>query len=154
MPHRPSDTNDDNEFSGPDITNKTFEVSMINSSNIYPKTFAQYDHPLKENQWTKEELTLPGYNLVAEQTMDKELFQLKEELQSCKASQAIYSKDILLDNGLYHLSKADSNPVIWLYIPEHLWKEVIEQSKQNTTGQICTKTYINLYFICPVRQET
>ena len=36
-PHRPSDSNDDNECSGCDITDKTFEVSMINSSNINPK---------------------------------------------------------------------------------------------------------------------
>ena len=30
LPHRPSDSNDDDELSGPDITDKTFEVSMIN----------------------------------------------------------------------------------------------------------------------------
>ena len=35
-----------NELSGPDITDKTFEVSMINSSNINPKAFAQYDHQI------------------------------------------------------------------------------------------------------------
>ena len=35
LPHRPSNSNGDNELSGPDITDKTFEVSMINSSNIY-----------------------------------------------------------------------------------------------------------------------
>ena len=35
--HRPSDSNDDNELSDPDITDKTFEVCMINSSNINPK---------------------------------------------------------------------------------------------------------------------
>ena len=34
LPHRPSDSNDDNELS---ISDKTFEVSMINSSNINPK---------------------------------------------------------------------------------------------------------------------
>ena len=37
LPHRPSDSNDDNELSGHDITDKTFEVSMINSSYINPK---------------------------------------------------------------------------------------------------------------------
>ena len=29
LPHRPSDSNDDNECSGPDITDKTFEVSIL-----------------------------------------------------------------------------------------------------------------------------
>ena len=32
-----------------------------------------------------------------------------------------------MDNVLYYLPKADSDPVIWLFIPEHLRKEVIEQ---------------------------
>ena len=53
LSHRPSDSKDDNEFHGPDITDNTFEVSMINSSNINPKTFAQYDHQITDNQFTK-----------------------------------------------------------------------------------------------------
>ena len=76
--HRPSDDNDDNKLSGPDITDKTFEVSMINSSNINPKTFAQYDHQITDNQCTKEGLKLPGCDLVTEKIKDKELFKLKE----------------------------------------------------------------------------
>ena len=71
-------------------------------------------------------MSLSCYDLVTEQTNNKELLKLKEELQSDEASQAINSKYILLDNVLYYLSKTDSDPVIWLYIPEHLRKEVIE----------------------------
>ena len=67
LPHRPSDSNDDNELSG------LFEVSIINSSNINPQTFAQYDHQLTDNRCTKEELNLPGYDLVTKQTNYKEL---------------------------------------------------------------------------------
>ena len=86
---RPSDSNNDNEFIGPDITHKTFEVSVVNSSNINSKTSAQYDHEITDSQCTKEELI--GYDLVAEQTKDKELLKLKEELQSSKVSQATNS---------------------------------------------------------------
>ena len=57
----------DNELSGPDMTVKTFEVSMINNSNINPKTFAHYDHHITDNQCTKEELNLSGYDLLVEQ---------------------------------------------------------------------------------------
>ena len=35
--YRLSDSNDDNELSGPDITDKAFDISMI---NINPKAFA------------------------------------------------------------------------------------------------------------------
>ena len=69
LPHGPSD-NDDNEFSCLDITDIIFECSMINSSNINPKPFAQYDHQVTDNQCTKVKLNLPGYDLVTEQTKD------------------------------------------------------------------------------------
>ena len=37
---------------------------MINSSNINTKTFTQYDPQITYNQCTKEELNLPGYDMV------------------------------------------------------------------------------------------
>ena len=52
---------------------------------------------------------MPGYNLITEQTRDKELLKLKEKLLSGKASQVINSKYILLDNVHYYLSKAVSD---------------------------------------------
>ena len=74
---------------------------------------------------------MPYYDFVREQTKDKELLDMKEELQSGKASQAINSKYILLDNVLYYLSKADSDTVIFCFIPESLRKEVNEQYHNN-----------------------
>ena len=65
--------------------------------------------------------------MVADQIKDKELLKIKEELESGKASQAFNTKYILLDNVLYYLSKADSDPVIQFSITDHLRKEVIEQ---------------------------
>ena len=41
LQYRPSDSNDGNKLSDPDIKDKIFEFSLINSSNINPKTFAQ-----------------------------------------------------------------------------------------------------------------
>ena len=35
---------------------------MINNSNINPKIFAQYDDQITNNQYTKEELNLPGFD--------------------------------------------------------------------------------------------
>ena len=80
LPHRPLGSSDYNEISGPGIIDKTFEVSMINSSNIYRKTFAQYDHQITDNQCTKEDLNLPGYDLVAEQRKYKEQLQPKRQI--------------------------------------------------------------------------
>ena len=96
LPHRPPDSNDDNKLSGSDITNNTFEVSMINDSNNNPKIFAQYDHQVTNNQCTKEELNLHGNDLVTEKTKGKELLKIKEKLKSGKASQGIDSKYIFI----------------------------------------------------------
>ena len=60
-----------------DITDKTFQVIIINRSNINPKTFAQYGHQITDNQCTKEELDLPGYDLVAEMQMIKKYYNKK-----------------------------------------------------------------------------
>ena len=65
LPHRPSGSNDDNKLSDPDITDKMFEVSMINSNNINPKGFVHYDHQITNNQCTEGVLNLPGYDFVA-----------------------------------------------------------------------------------------
>ena len=86
LPHRPSCSNDGNRCSGLDITDKSFEATMINNSNIYPKVFVQYDHQIKDKQCTKGEVNLPGYDLITEQTKDKELLKLKEELKSGRVS--------------------------------------------------------------------
>ena len=132
---------------------------MINSSNINPKAFAQYDHQITDNQCNKEELNPSCYDLATEQAKGKEPLQIKE-LQCGKPCQAFNRKHILLNDLLYYLSKADSDTVICFYIPHQLRKEVTEQYldtnghmeiektndtiKQNTTGQTCTKIYINM----------
>ena len=55
-----------------------FEVSVIKSSNINPKTFAQYDHQITDNLCVKEVLNLPGDDFVTEKTKDKELLKIKD----------------------------------------------------------------------------
>ena len=46
-----------------------------------------------------------------------------------------------MDNVLYYSSQADSDPVIWLYIPEHVQKEVIEQCHDNNGHMAIEKTH-------------
>ena len=86
-------------------------------------------------------MNLPGYDLVTEKTKDKELLKLKEEFKGCKASHAINSKYILLDNVHCYLSKADSEPVIQLYIPEHVRKQLIQQYHYNNGHMGIDKTH-------------
>ena len=115
----------DSTLSGPDITDKTFEINFINSSTIDPKNFAQYEEIAHDKHCSKEELTVPSFDITIEQCKDKELMKIKETLQNGQASQAIKSKYIILHNVLYYLSKADTDPVKRLYIPEQLKQSVI-----------------------------
>ena len=58
------DSLDDSEDSVPDITDRAFEVNLINSSDINPQRFAQYDLKYKDEQCNKEELKSPGFIFV------------------------------------------------------------------------------------------
>ena len=55
LPH-PNDSFDNSGDSVPDITDRTFEVNLINSSDINPKRFVQCDHQYEDKQCNKEEL--------------------------------------------------------------------------------------------------
>ena len=107
------------------------EHLKYNSSDVNPKRFAQYDNQCEDKQCNKEELEIPGFDLVIEQSKDTELVQ--DRLQSEKMSSSVASKYIILDNILYYLSESDSDPIIRLYIPNHLKQLVIEQYHKEWT---------------------
>ena len=70
-----------------------------------PKRFAQYDHQCEDKQCYKEEFEISDFDLVIEQSKDKELVQLKDRQQSEKMSSSVASEYIILDIILYYLSK-------------------------------------------------
>ena len=74
----PTDSLDNSGDSVPDITDRTFEVNVTNSSDINPKRFAQYDHQYEDKQFNKEKLEIPGFDLVIEQSKDKEQRKVKK----------------------------------------------------------------------------
>ena len=67
LPHKEQDSCSENEVSGPYITDKTFEINIINSSNLRTKDCAQFSSPLGDDQPSREELTVPHYDMVIEQ---------------------------------------------------------------------------------------
>ena len=140
LPH-PTYSFDNSGDSVPHITDRTFEVNLINNSDINPKRFAQYDHQYEDKQCNKEELDIPGFDLVMEQSKDKELVQLKDRLQSEKMSSSVASKYIILDNILYYLSKSGLDPIIRMYIPSHLKQLVIEHYHEKNGHMGIAKTY-------------
>ena len=49
LPH-PTDSFHNSGDSIPDITDRTFKVNLINSSDINPKRFVHYDHQYEDKQ--------------------------------------------------------------------------------------------------------
>ena len=65
-------------------------------------------------------MTLPGYNLIEEQSKDKESVQIKDTLHNGRVSQSVNSKYSIGDDILYYMSKAETDLIIRLYVPEQL----------------------------------
>jgi len=62
-----------------------------------------------------------------EQSLDKELDSITLQLQNGKASKSVENRYILIADILYYISKADSEPVLRLYVPLQLRQEVINE---------------------------
>ena len=104
-----------------DISDKSYEVNAINSNEFNPSKFASCN--FKEN----DQLEKPdafGYDMIAEQARDPELSQLKIQLEQGQANKSTQRKHIILEGILYYLSNPDENPVIRLYVPNHLTEGV------------------------------
>ena len=101
-------------------------------------------------------MTLSGCNITGKQSKDKELVQIKETLQNGKASQSVNSKYIVLDEILGYLSKADTDPIIRLYVPEQLRKSVILEYHDYNGHMRIDKTYdaikCKYYWLCMYKE--
>ena len=60
-----------------------------------------------------------------EQSLDKELSDIILRLQTGKVTKSVDSRYMLIDDILYYISNADSEPVLRLYVPLQLREEVI-----------------------------
>ena len=55
------------------------------------------------------------------------LVELKVGLQNDKAPTAVQKRHLMTDDILYYISNMDADPILRLYIPEHLRNVVIRQ---------------------------
>ncbi|CAC5398015.1 unnamed protein product [Mytilus coruscus] len=107
-----------------DISNKAYEISTLNSNEFNPKEFSSCQD---DDNVQVEDLKIKGYDIKYEQSLDKELSAIAIQLQNGKATKSVESKYILMDDILYFISKADSEPVLRLYVPLQLREEVVKQ---------------------------
>jgi len=102
-----------------DISNNAYEISTLNSNNFDPKEFTNCQ--FKDRDTLKlQDLIIDGYDMKYEQSLDKELDSITLQLQNGKASKSVENRYILIADILYYISKADSEPVLRLYVPLQL----------------------------------
>ncbi|CAC5388237.1 unnamed protein product [Mytilus coruscus] len=109
-----------------DISDKAYEINTINSNEIDPKKFASCSYK-ETDTLTLKDFVVSGYDMKYEQSLDKELALIISQMKNGKASKSVESKYILIDEIMYYISKADTEPVLRLYVPLQLRDEVVKQ---------------------------
>ena len=131
VPHLTTDQNE--LLNDPDISEKTYEISALNSNRFNPKEFARCRPDL--NDKVKKPTLNSTLNMVEEQEKDETLLKIKDSLKNDTLSPSVAKKFIVLDNILYYISKTDTDPILRLYIPEHL-KDKIMVEYHSTLGHL------------------
>ena len=117
----------ENLDSDPDINDNALQVNYINSNAINPKDYVKYDIGELDIPPKPEIKLTDNVNVEEEQVKDREIVRIINLLKQGKAKKAVSDKHLLIDNLLYYLSHADSDPTLRLYVPNHYRSEVIKQ---------------------------
>lgn len=116
----------ENDTYEPDISDKAYQINAINSNRFDPRVYASCKLPLSDS--VKKKPTLgDDIDMATEQSKDAIVAELKIGLQYDKLPLSVQKRHIVMDNILYYISNADSDPVLRLYIPEQSRDSVIKQ---------------------------
>ena len=133
---------DEQADSGPpcrqDINDHMLEVNYINTNRINTKEFISAELPPSE---PLKRPVLDSFVMSDEQIKDDELREIKEQLISNKAPKSVYAKYMIIDDILYYITKPDDDPVLRLYIPEHLRLHVVQQYHDDLGHRGIDKVY-------------
>ncbi|CAG2219860.1 unnamed protein product [Mytilus edulis] len=129
-----------NETVDPDINDNTYEINTINSNKLNTRNFAtctveQLDLPSKKT-FQNEDL-----DMKLEQAKDLNIVKVKKEIETGTASSSTQSQFMIIEDVVYFLSQPDIDPLIRLYVPEHLREYIVVQYHDNNGHLGIDKTY-------------
>ncbi|CAG2214079.1 Retrovirus-related Pol polyprotein from transposon 17.6,Transposon Ty3-I Gag-Pol polyprotein,Transposon Ty3-G Gag-Pol polyprotein,Retrovirus-related Pol polyprotein from transposon 297 [Mytilus edulis] len=113
-----------------DISDKAFQINTLNSNEFNPKDFASCDYK-EDDQLSVKECTIPGYDMKIEQSLDIELSEIINQINTGKASRSVDNKHIIINDILYYISHPDDDLKLRLYVPLQLRNEVIKSYHDN-----------------------
>ncbi|CAG2214183.1 Retrovirus-related Pol polyprotein from transposon 297 [Mytilus edulis] len=105
-----------------DISDKAFQINTLNSNEFNPKDFASCDYK-EDDQLSVKECTIPGYDMKIEQSLDIELSEIINQINTGKASRSVDNKHIIINDILYYISYPDDDLKLRLYVPLQLRNE-------------------------------
>ena len=105
-----------------DISDKAYKINPLRFS---PKEYARCT--LLPSDPIEKPTLDENIDMVIEQAKDDTLIELKVGLQNDKVPTAVQKRHLIIDNILYYISNMDADPILRLYIPEHLRDVVIRQ---------------------------
>lgn len=123
-----------------DVNNNTFHVSVIDSTEFDPKTYASCEVPF-EDSLVKPVECLPGFDMIKEQSRDDELLELKTLLKNGEPKKDVQKKHIIIEDILYYLTDPENDPILRLYVPKHLKALVIKQYHDENGHMGVQKTF-------------
>ena len=109
------------------VDERAFQVNVINSNKFNPKDFAAHKPQGKSDSKEYDRPTIRDFDMAIEQKTDEELSRLRKRLDTGKASKSEQMKHMIDQDIVYYISQPEDDPIIRLYVPEHLRQLVLEQ---------------------------
>ena len=109
-----------------EINDKAYEIDVLNSNRFNPKEFARCT--LQPSDTVEKSSLGDDIDMAVEQAKDEILMELKIGMQNDEVPKAVQRKHILVENIMFYISDADTDPKLRFYVPVHLRDMVIRQS--------------------------
>ena len=122
-----------------DIRDEAYKINALNSYRLSPKEYARCT--LLPSDFIEKPTLDEIIDMVIEQAKDDTLVELKVGLQNEKVPTAVQKRHLIIDNTLYYISNMDADPILRLYISEHLRVVVIRQYNDWNGHMGIDKTY-------------
>ena len=100
-----------------DISDNTYQVNVLDSSNFDPKTYASCDLPVKDSIEKCDLSDFKVFDMSIEQSKDDELMSLKSKIDSGDLGKDKQRHYLVVENLVYYISNIDDDPYLRLYVP-------------------------------------
>ncbi|OOZ03087.1 hypothetical protein BOW22_11585, partial [Solemya velum gill symbiont] len=114
----------DENFSAPEVDDRALQINVLDSLKFKPEEYAQ--GKVEDTELTKPRNTF-GLDLKEEQSKDEKIKELMNQLETGDEKIIKQNKYIIMEGVLYYISNPDEDPIIRLYVPEHLRDKVLKQ---------------------------